>query len=682
MARTLIVIDPFGFNLTSLGMQYLLLKGTLMESGDTAYRLPYTNLSGIDNIDDGVDALDTKLRSTSGEILVFAYSQGCHVAQKWLRLHGHPAPVTPTERVSFLLIGNPSRKYGGFSYRHSTFDAVADTVGLPDPLEDGTSTVHYRVTDLARQYDGVADFPGAQDIQTAIESIGGVTTDPADWMVRALQDVTNALIGTHKDAMLNALLGMALVHNNYFSVTPDDLHNVRLTSPDHPLVTYVWAPTYPVPLLGAGITLPSIDREKRLLIEAAYSRPVTLPMPNYPQISLFTTDFFGSDADFRQPDKPGWFPEGIPPRSAYVTAPAPLAIVVQAAPGTVVATGLGASVVAPGPVEITLNALPGQVVFGTVLHAPAPMPVNVESLPGQVAVSYAVTSIAPSGIEVASIAGVVRIGTTVTAPASVAVDVSALPGTVVSSQNVSVTAPAPVAIPVSAISANAKVTVVARPDNRSSGVYKQDFFNGGTESVSFSHTPTASTTISQYILAINSIDYYSEWTTPVVKVGSTALTLISTSHYDVVPGSFIGSLFIYQMDGPPQGKITFDITNVKGATLCAGVFGFVDSTTVTLGGTVVSGTQNEFGEYPGPAYPTKAQADCAFAAFAARSPIGSAGGAGGWTNTVNSPANDGISLVVTAAPKSNLDGRFSNLTFAQAGQLNNTYSATMCNIKH
>lgn len=309
MSRTLIVIDPFGVNLVSLGLQYLLLKGTLVSPGDTVYRLPYVNISGIEYIDHGVDLLDAKLKSTSGEILVFAYSQGCEVAIKWLRTKGHPAPVSPTSRLKFLLIGNPERRYGGFVFKHSTFDAVADTEGLPEPLEDGTSTVHYEVTDFCRQYDGVADFPSSSDIQQAVNSVGGASTDLFDWMLKALQDVVNAVIGSHTDAALNAVVGMGSVHNNYFSVTPDDLHNVRFTDPDHPSVEYVWAPTYPVPLLGAGMTFPSLDRDKRQAIETAFNRPVAMPAPNYAQISLFTTDFFGTDDDYRRVDEVGWFPE-------------------------------------------------------------------------------------------------------------------------------------------------------------------------------------------------------------------------------------------------------------------------------------------------------------------------------------------------------------------------------------
>lgn len=327
MAKTLIVIDPMGFNLVSLGLQYVLLKGTLVELGDTVYRLPYVNFSGIDNINAGVELLDDKLNSTTGDILVFAYSEGAQVATKWLREYGTESPITPTSRLKFLLIGNAERRYGGFAYKHSTFDAVADTEGLPEPLEDGTSTVHYQVTDFARQYDGVADFPDAPIIQDAIESVGGVTTDPFNWILRALQDVTNALIGNYKDAALNAVLGMNLIHNNYFLVTPDDPHNVRFTDPDHPSVEYVWSPTYPAPMLGGGTTFPSLDRDQRARIETAYARPVTLPSPNYAQISLFTTDFFATDDDFRRLDETGWFPQA-PVVGSVVVRPSAARIVV------------------------------------------------------------------------------------------------------------------------------------------------------------------------------------------------------------------------------------------------------------------------------------------------------------------------------------------------------------------
>lgn len=313
MTRTLIIIDPMGFNLMSLGMQYLLFKGTLVKPGDTVYRLPYTNQAGAANIAGGVTALNNKLNSTSGDILVFGYSEGAQVATKWLRDHGTSSPITPTSRLKFLLIGNAERRYGGFGYKHDNLNDIMDVDGLPDPLGDGTSTVHYQVTDFARQYDGFADFPSATDIQQAVDSVGAATSDPFNWALRALQDVTNAVIGAHSDAALNAVLGMQVVHTNYFTVTPDDLHNVRYTDPDHPLVEYVWSPTYPVPLLGMGSTFPSLDREKRTSIETAFSRPVVMPEPNYAGISLFTTDFFATDTEFRRVDETGWWPQPPPP---------------------------------------------------------------------------------------------------------------------------------------------------------------------------------------------------------------------------------------------------------------------------------------------------------------------------------------------------------------------------------
>lgn len=312
MSRTLILIDPMGFNLISLGFQYMLLKGTLVKPGDTVYRLPYTNQAGAANIAGGVAALNTKLNNTSGDIFVFGYSEGAQVITKWLRDYGTSSPILPTSRLKFLLIGNAERRYGGFAYKHQNLAAICDVDGLPDPLPDGTSTVHYQVTDFARQYDGFADFPATPDIQQVVDSIGAATGDPWNWALRALQDVTNALIGNHKEAALNAILGMNAVHNNYLRVAPDDRHNIRFTDPDHPLVEYVWSPTYPVPLLGTGMTLPSWDREKRRLVETAYSRPVVMPNPSYAQISLFTTEFFGTDDDYRRADEVGWFPEAPP----------------------------------------------------------------------------------------------------------------------------------------------------------------------------------------------------------------------------------------------------------------------------------------------------------------------------------------------------------------------------------
>lgn len=288
---TVILLNPMGTDVTAFVPT--LLQGTILEPGDTLYTLPYLNDPGSTNIAGGVTLLDDKLNETSGDILVFGYSEGCQIAYKWLRDHGVASPITPTTRLTFLLIGNAERKFGGFVYGHDVFDDVADTLGLP-------AVVPYQVTDFCRQYDGTADFPTAQPIQDALVGLESVETDLTVFP-DAMRAVAAVLNNTSQwEAAMNALSGILLVHNNYFDVTVDDPANLSYTEVTSPNVTYVWAPTYPTPLLGVS-TLFS-DQAYRTQIEQSYARPVTIPMP----------DYVGGVATWSKPSPVvGWWPEPV-----------------------------------------------------------------------------------------------------------------------------------------------------------------------------------------------------------------------------------------------------------------------------------------------------------------------------------------------------------------------------------
>lgn len=253
-----------------------LLNGTVMDAGDTLYTLPYNNTSGIANVEAAVTMLDTKLNSTSGEILVFGYSEGCQIADLWLTNQGASTPISPSD-LSFLLIANANRKYGGFCYNHSIFNNVAYTAGKP-------ADTAYSVIDFARQYDGVADFPTAAAVQNALVEVQSVVTS-INAFPAALQAVAAVLAVTqYADAAMNALAGFVLIHNIYLYVSVADTANVSLVEGN---ITWVWSPTYPVPLLGVGSTYPQADFNLRTQIEKAYSRPVTIPLPK--QDSAFAT---------------------------------------------------------------------------------------------------------------------------------------------------------------------------------------------------------------------------------------------------------------------------------------------------------------------------------------------------------------------------------------------------------
>lgn len=276
MTKTVILLNPMGTDVTNFvngttGVPQLL-KGTIMDAGDTLYTLPYNNTSGAVHITDAIPMLDAKLKSTTGEVLVFGYSEGCQIADWWLANQGStPAAGVDPAEVSFLLIANADRKYGGFVYQSTVFDAVAYTAGKPD-------NTPYTVIDFARQYDGVADFPTAAPIQTALNNLQALTTDTNAFQT-AMQDIANVVANTsYANAALNAVTGFVAIHNNYLQVTVADTDNVSLVDGN---ITWMWSPTYPVPLLGIGGTFPAADQALRPQIETAYSRPVTLPTPDY-----------------------------------------------------------------------------------------------------------------------------------------------------------------------------------------------------------------------------------------------------------------------------------------------------------------------------------------------------------------------------------------------------------------
>lgn len=122
-------------------------------SNTLVIRVPYPADMSHFSIVDGVVALDRTIKATSGDLLVFSHSQGAQVVSRWLRTLGasNQAGRPSTSRVSFLLIGNPLRKYGGYGVGQPEFDGK---IGQATPTNSG-----YPVTDYTLQYDGWSDSP-------------------------------------------------------------------------------------------------------------------------------------------------------------------------------------------------------------------------------------------------------------------------------------------------------------------------------------------------------------------------------------------------------------------------------------------------------------------------------------------------------------------------------------------
>jgi PE-PPE domain len=102
------------------------------------------------------DLIGTYNPSLTDPIVVFGYSQGATVASLVKRNLGQLSDADK-QNIAFVLIGNPNRPNGGIFERLALLGTVPildATFGQPTPTGTGIQT-----TDIAFQYDGVADFP-------------------------------------------------------------------------------------------------------------------------------------------------------------------------------------------------------------------------------------------------------------------------------------------------------------------------------------------------------------------------------------------------------------------------------------------------------------------------------------------------------------------------------------------
>ncbi len=182
----------------------------------------------------GIAALQAAISGApAGErVIVFGYSEGATVVGKWLAQHADDPDIPSPELLTFVVVGNPSRQSNGIT--------------IPNGVEFPQS--QYQVLDLARQYDGVADFPN------------------------------NPKSPYYFLAVRNATRGSLIGHlHNYSNVDIYDPANAVWTSEDGN-TTYVLVPTQNVPLLGGLANLfPDWNAELKAKIETAYIRPTPFP---------------------------------------------------------------------------------------------------------------------------------------------------------------------------------------------------------------------------------------------------------------------------------------------------------------------------------------------------------------------------------------------------------------------
>jgi len=110
----------------------------------------------------GATNLDKLIRATPGPKIVFGYSQGAQVAGTWLRRYANRADAPSPNELSFLLIGNPERKYGQ----------------QPWTKKQTPDNTQYTVRDVSRKHDNWADYsPEIHGTNRIRALFGGTHTD-------------------------------------------------------------------------------------------------------------------------------------------------------------------------------------------------------------------------------------------------------------------------------------------------------------------------------------------------------------------------------------------------------------------------------------------------------------------------------------------------------------------------
>lgn len=94
------------------------LQGVMCESPRTCQQVLYSYLSKSVGVENLTAALSD---GTTGQQIVFAYSEGARAAERWLDENAGQEGVPSPEELSFVLMGNPTRKYGGADRDFDTF---------------------------------------------------------------------------------------------------------------------------------------------------------------------------------------------------------------------------------------------------------------------------------------------------------------------------------------------------------------------------------------------------------------------------------------------------------------------------------------------------------------------------------------------------------------------------------
>ncbi|MGB6049559.1 MAG: PE-PPE domain-containing protein, partial [Rhodococcus sp. (in: high G+C Gram-positive bacteria)] len=226
------------------------LQVVMCESPRTCQQVLYSYLSKSVGVKNLTAAFSD---GTTGQQIVFAYSEGARATKRWLEENAGQVGAPSPQELSFVLMGNPTRKYGGAD---RDFDTFPET--------------EYKVLDVSREYDAASDFP---------------------------DNPFNLL------ALLNASAGFMFTHQDYEQVDIYSPANYVWTEGN--IITYVFVPTEDLPLLRPlrllGLTglADALNGPLKEIVDRAYDRyylpaapglPAPAPEPEpEPQAALMAT---------------------------------------------------------------------------------------------------------------------------------------------------------------------------------------------------------------------------------------------------------------------------------------------------------------------------------------------------------------------------------------------------------
>ena len=171
----------------------------------------------------GLATIEATIDATPGTKVVFSYSEGARSVTDWLEEHADDPDAPSPDELSFVVIANPTRAYGG-----------SDNKVMPQ--------TQYQVIDISRQYDTASDFP---------------------------DNPFNLL------ALLNSLAALTVIHPDYEDVDMYDPANIVWKEGN---TTYVFVPTENLPLLEPlrrlGLTglADALNGPLKEIVERGYDR--------------------------------------------------------------------------------------------------------------------------------------------------------------------------------------------------------------------------------------------------------------------------------------------------------------------------------------------------------------------------------------------------------------------------